>query len=45
MLLEKEKQNVSLNMSQLTLSHEFREPLSSTLMLLESLLAGNLDKT
>lgn len=31
-------------MSQLTLSHEFRAPLSSTLMLLESLLAGNLDE-
>ena len=44
MLLEKERQNASLNMSQLTLSHEFRTPLSSTLMLLESLLAGNLDE-
>ena len=44
MLLEKEKQNASLNMSQLTLSHEFRSPLSSTLMLLESLLAGVKDE-
>ncbi len=39
-LLEKEKQNKSLNLSQMTLSHEFRAPLSSTLMLLESLLAS-----
>ena len=34
----KEKQNESLNMSQMMLSHEFRSPLTSTLMLLETLL-------
>ena len=45
MLLEKEKQNASLNLSQMTLSHEFRAPLSSTLMLLESLLLKCEDET
>ena len=37
-LLALEKQNKSLNLSQMTLSHEFRSPLSSCLMLLENLL-------
>lgn len=36
-LIQKENQNYSLNLSQMTLSHEFRAPLSSTLMLLEAL--------
>ncbi len=43
-LLEKEKVNKSLNLSQMTLSHEFRAPLSSTLMLLESLLSSIKDE-
>ena len=43
-LLVKEKQNQSLNLSQMTLSHEFRTPLSSTLMMLESLLRGIADE-
>ena len=33
-----QKQNKELSLNQLTLSHEFRAPLGSTLMLLESLL-------
>ena len=33
-----ESKNKSLNLSQMTLSHEFRSPLNSCLMLLESLL-------
>lgn len=37
-LILKENQNYSLNLSKMTLSHEFRAPLSSTLMLLEALL-------
>ena len=39
-LIVKENQNYSLNLSQMTLTHEFRAPLSSTLMLLEALLEG-----
>lgn len=37
-LLRMERQNKSLNLNQMTLSHEFRSPLNSCLMLLESLL-------
>ena len=37
-LLKQEKENKALTLSQLTLSHEFRTPLSSSLMFLESLL-------
>jgi len=39
-----EKKNQSLNLSQMTLSHEFRSPLNSTLMLLESLLSRIFDE-
>ena len=43
-LLEKEKQNKSLNMSQMMLSHEFRAPLSSSLMVLQTLLEMTKDE-
>lgn len=43
-LLEKEKQNKSLNMSQMMLSHEFRAPLASTLMVLQTLLETTKDE-
>ena len=43
-LLKIEKQNKSLSLSQMTLSHEFQSPLNSTLMLLESILQGVVDQ-
>ena len=39
-----EKRNKSLHLSQMTLSHEFRSPLNSCLMLLESLLMQVFDE-
>ena len=39
-----ESKNKSLNLSQMTLSHEFRSPLNSCLMLLESLLMQVLEE-
>ena len=39
-----EKKNKTLNLSQMTLSHEFRSPLNSCLMLLESLLSRVVDQ-
>ena len=39
-----EKGNKSLHLSQMTLSHEFRSPLHSCLMLLESLLMQVFDE-
>ena len=38
-----EKRNKSLSLSQMTLSHEFRTPLSSILMILETILLKELD--
>lgn len=43
-LLTAEKLNASLNLSQMTLSHEFRSPLQSCLMILETLLWNILDE-
>ena len=43
-LYSQQKQNKSLTLSQMTLSHEFRAPLGSTLMLLESLLRTIVDE-
>ena len=44
--LEKQEQkNEILTLSQMTVSHEFRTPLSANLMLLQSLLQMTLDET
>jgi signal transduction histidine kinase len=43
-LIFEQQENKSLNLSQMTLSHEFRAPLSSTLMLLETLLVSITDE-
>ena len=40
-----EKKNKSLTLNQMTLSHEFRAPLSSILMILEGLLQSILDSS
>ena len=37
-MIEEEQKNEMLSMSQMTMSHEFRTPLSSSLMILENLL-------
>ena len=44
-LLAIEKQNKTLDLSQMTLSHEFRSPLHSCLMILESLLSKVIEET
>jgi signal transduction histidine kinase len=38
-----EKKNSKLSLSQMTMSHEFRAPLSSMLMILQRLLLGMID--
>ena len=43
-LLQQEKKNEKLSMSQVTMSHEFRAPLTSTLMMLEGMLAKLTDE-
>lgn len=42
-LLMEEKKNSKLSLSQMTMSHEFRAPLSSMLMILQRLLLGMID--
>ena len=43
-LLKQVKKNASLTLSQMTLSHEFRSPLTSILMLLQSMLQSIIDE-
>ena len=43
-LLQQEEKNEKLSMSQMTLSHEFSAPLTSTLMMLEGMLAKLMDE-